>query len=101
MTQGGGRLLLVALCVCTALGGDDEAVDLTFIKTAPNEALASQDFDDYVASGGGISRDAGKDAVEHAMEHSWWDLATKIVRVAEESFDVDLSSVVHQTGECC
>jgi len=78
---------------------NDNAADLSFVKTAPDEATASQDFDDYVSSGGVVSRDSGKDAVEHAMERSWWDFATKLVRVADETFDIDLSSAVHQTGK--
>ena len=70
------------------------------MKTALDEATAIGDFDQYVASGGVVAREAGREAVEHAMEHSWWELSTKIVRVAEESFDIDLSSTVHQTGTC-
>lgn len=95
-------LRLAVTCVCLYIAScseDDNVADLSFVKTAPDEATASQDFDDYVSSGGVVSRDSGKDAVEHAMERSWWDFATKLVRVADETFDIDLSSAVHQTGK--
>lgn len=93
-------IAICTLSVCFTIFGaasEDES-DLAFLKDAPSQDIAIADLLRYVESGGTISSAAGREVVEIAMERSWWDLTTRVVKQADESFGVDLSSAVHQMG---